>query len=250
MMNPPNEPSALSGNVRIAFGLALVTMGYNVLEGLVSLGFGIAGESVALLGFGADSWIEFGSATVVLWRLRGEAGAGTRLAGTRLAGTREKKATLIIGSLLTGLGISVIVGATLRLLQGAVPDTTLPGIAIGAVSLSFMGFLWRAKLRVAHALDSRTLLLDAACSRSCLQLSAILFLGSLLFMIFPELWWADASAAILLALLITREGVEGIRAARRPDFAGGCPCGHASRESPGDGDACASHLHDGGPGGS
>ena len=35
----------------------------------------------------------------------------------------------------------------------------------------------------------------AACSLVCIQLSAVLFLGSLLFALLPSLWWADAVAA-------------------------------------------------------
>ena len=92
------------------------------------------------------------------------------------------------------------------------------------LSLSFMYWLWRAKLRTARALDSHSLMGDAACSRSCMQLSGVLFGGSLLFRLAPSLWWVDAVAALVLSGFIAWEGVAGIRAARRPDFPGGCGC--------------------------
>ena len=89
-----------------------------------------------------------------------------------------------------------------------------------------MVFLWRAKLRVAQALDSATVAADAACSRACIQLSAVLFVGSLVFLLAPALWWVDAAAALALSLLIAREGWDMVRAARSPAFTGGCGCGH------------------------
>jgi divalent metal cation (Fe/Co/Zn/Cd) transporter len=137
----------------------------------------------------------------------------------------ERKATLIIGGLFVVLALLVVLGAVLQLAAGKHPPTTLPGLVISSLSLLFMFFLWRAKLRAAAALDSATLKSDAACSLACIQLSLVLFAGSLLFLVSPRLGWMDAAAALLLALLIGREGLQGIRAARDPHFTGGCGCG-------------------------
>ena len=65
--------------VRRVLLLSWFTIAYNVVEGVVAMGFGVADESVALFGFGADSFIEVFSAIVVLWRFRGEIG-GARMA--------------------------------------------------------------------------------------------------------------------------------------------------------------------------
>ncbi len=199
--------------------LAWLTVGYNLVEGLVSMGFGAADESVALFGFGADSFIEVASALLVLWRLRADAATH---ASQRLA--RERRATGGIGALFLALALGIATGAVLQLAAGSHPDTTIPGVAVSLVSLSFMLFLWREKRRAARALDSRTLASDAACSLACMKLSAVLFAGSLLFLLAPRLWWADATGAIVLAFLIAREGWEMLRAAIRPDFSGGCGC--------------------------
>lgn len=199
--------------------LALFTVVYNLLEGGVSMAFGWAEESVALFGFGADSFIEVGSALVVLWRLRGDEGGCQT---TRLQ--RERRAALIIGGLFLLLALGTAAGALLQLLARRHPDTTLPGMVVSGLSLAFMMWLWRAKRRTAQALDSRALEGDAACSLVCIQLSAVLMAGSLLFALSPALWWADAAAALVLSLAIAREGLGGIRAALRPDFSGGCGC--------------------------
>ena len=205
--------------VRRGLALAAFTIGWNLIEGFVSIGFGAAEDSVALLGFGVDSWVEVASAGVVLWRLRGETGRGPALALER-----ERRAALWIGVLFVVLAAATVVGAAAQLWTGGHPGTTLPGLIIAGVSLSFMFALWRAKRALATALDSRTLAMDAACSRSCIQLSGVLLVGSLVAMIAPALWWADAIAALALALLIGREGIEGIRSARSAHFDGGCGC--------------------------
>lgn len=201
---------------RRALALAWITVGYNLVEGGVSIAFGVADDSVALWGFGLDSLVEVASALVVLWRLRGDLLAK--------ATERERHATLTIGGLFLLLAATVAWGSLTQLIQRHHPDTTLPGMVIAALSLSFMVFLWRAKLRVSRELDSAALASDAACSLACIQLSAVLFVGSLLYWARPALGWVDAAAGLGLALLIAREGIQGIRAARRPDFSGGCGC--------------------------
>jgi len=200
---------------RRALLLAWITVAYNLVEGGVSIAFGVGDDSVALWGFGLDSLVEVASALVVLWRLRDLQARATE---------RERRATLAIGGLFLLLAAIVTWGSITQLYQRHHPSTTLPGLIISVLSLSFMVFLWRSKLRVARALDSSALASDAACSLACIQLSAVLFAGSLLFWAMPSLGWVDAVAGIGLALLIAREGLEGIRAALHPDFNGGCGC--------------------------
>jgi divalent metal cation (Fe/Co/Zn/Cd) transporter len=204
--------------IRRAWALAWFTVGWNLVEGAVAIGFGAADDSVALWGFGADSLIEVASALLVMGRLR----KGFQAPATEA----ERRATLGIGLLFVLLALVVKLGAVLQLAAGGHPPTTLPGLVIASLSLLFMVFLWRAKLRAAAALDSAALRSDAACSLACIQLSVVLFAGSLLFLLSPGLWWVDAAAAILLALLILREGLVTVRAARDPHFTGGCGCGH------------------------
>lgn len=212
--------SAGSTLVARARWLARFTIAYNVVEGVVSMAFGAGGESLALFGFGVDSFIEVASAAMVLWRLRAE------FDGTAVAAGRERLAGMWVSGLLIALGLGTIAGSVLQLARHGHPDTTLPGVVISVLSLSFMFWLWRSKRAVAIALDSRTLRQDAACSLGCIQLSLTLLAGSLLYWLSPALWWADSTAAIVIAALILREGWSGLLAARRGAGCG-CGCGHA-----------------------
>ena len=200
---------------RRALWLCGLTIAYNVLEGLVAMAFGWADDSVALFGFGADSFIEVASALLVLWKLLDHADL-----------SRERKATSRIGWLFLALAAGIAGGAVLQLTARTHPPTTVPGLIIALLSLSFMAFLWRAKLRAAQALDSATLAADAACSLACILLSGVLLAGSLLFLLSPALWWVDAVSALALAALIGREGQGMVRATRSAAFTGGCGCGH------------------------
>lgn len=197
--------------------LAWFTIGFNLLEGLVSVAFGVQEESFALLGFGLDSFIEVFSAVLVLWRFKGEQGLDAVLSLNK-----ERRATFGIGILFLLLGAGTILASTVQWMSHAQPNTTLPGFIIAAVSLSFMFYLWRAKVNVARELDSATMMKDARCSLACIELSAVLLLGSLLFLLSPSLWWADSLSAIVIGGLILQEGIGTVRAARRDDFSGGC----------------------------
>jgi len=204
---------------RRAKWLAGATIAWNVVEGILAMGFGWEEGSVALFGFGIDSWVEVGSAGVVWWKLTSDTGCAT----TRLR--TERRATRVISTLFLLLAGATGLGAVAQLVSGGHPESTVPALVVSGLSLTLMFALWAAKSRAATVLDSATLAMDAACSRACIELSGVLFVGSLVYLVRPGLWWADAVAALGLALLIGREGVEGLRAASREDFAGGCGCG-------------------------
>jgi hypothetical protein len=54
--------------LRRALHLTLLTIGRNVIEGGVAITAAVAAGSVALLGFGVDSFVESASGGVMLWR--------------------------------------------------------------------------------------------------------------------------------------------------------------------------------------
>lgn len=190
--------------VNRAIYLSWLTIIYNLVEGFVSLAFGIGDESVALAGFGVDSLVEVASAIFVLWRFRGK------------TMHRERTAVRGIGLLFIVLSAVTAVASLVQLYSHAHPSTTLPGLVISVLSLSFMLFLWSAKKKVGLALQSATVLKDAACSLACIKLSIILLAGSAVFLFFPSLWWADSVAALILSFFFAKEGHETIR--------GGCGC--------------------------
>jgi divalent metal cation (Fe/Co/Zn/Cd) transporter len=204
--------------VKTARRLAWFTVGYNILEGLVSVAFGLRDSSLSLFGFGLDSFIEVFSAVIILWRLRREFEGGASSV------QRERLATRGIGVLFVLLTAVILLNSAFRLFHHVHPETALPGIIISLASLSFMFWLYNAKMRVAKALDSRALKSDAVCSLACIWLSVVLLAGSGVYFL-TEVWWIDSVAAIVIAFLILHEGIENIQSSLKPEFDGCCSCG-------------------------
>ena len=182
-------------------------MGWNALEGLIAVTAGLLASSVALVGFGVDSFIETASGAVVGLRfaveLRGRDGEA--------AGRAERWAGRVAGGLLLILALYIPVDAALRLTgRGEEPRPSLLGLVLTAVSLAVMPLLAWAKIRTARELGSRALRADAFETLACAWLSLTTLLGLALNALLGW-WWADPVAALVLVPLIVREGVEGLR---------------------------------------
>ncbi|HXH30835.1 MAG TPA: cation transporter [Bacteriovoracaceae bacterium] len=206
-------PSNLVSRARF---LSIFTIFYNLIEGFASIYFGIEDESISLLGFGLDSFVEVASAVIVLMKLKNQ--------NPDLNLSHERRATFLIGLLFILLGFSVVGTAGYALYTGSHPETTKAGIVISVLSLSFMFFLWRSKAEIGIKMNSSTVMADAKCSLACIKLSVILFVGSLVYWLWPILWWVDSSVALVLGFLIFREGYELVQNSRKPEFQGGCGC--------------------------
>ena len=186
--------------------LEALSVGYNVAEGIIAIGAGIAAGSAALSGFGGDSLIEVTSAAVLWWRLRAE-----RLG--RATGREEeieRRASRWAGALLLLLAAAIIVEAVRQLFTGAEPAPSGIGMFLTALSLVVMPFLAREKLRVAAALKSAAMRADAHEQVACAWLSATTLAGLGLNAALGW-WWADPAAAVIMVPLIAKEGWEAWR---------------------------------------
>lgn len=194
-------------HLKRAFRLEALTVGWNVVEGVVAVAAGAVAASVALVAFGIDSFIETASAVVVGWRFLEE----LRHRSPERAERAERVAGLIAGSLLLLLALYITVDALRRLLgHGARSEESLVGIVLTAISLVVMPVLGWAKLRTARALRSGALRADAYETIACAWLSLTTLVGLGLNAAL-DWWWADPAAALVLVPLIVREGLEGIR---------------------------------------
>lgn len=233
----------------LAVILATFTVVYNIGEGVIAIYYGMEEESISLLGFGCDSFVEVFSAIICLIQLftkddifktqkeekiedpekakaAAEAKAAKRVADLKC----ERTSTRIIGVMLFLLALSAMASSVYRLAKHEKPETAVPGMVVSVLSLSFMYFLWFYKLKAAKILDSKTLESDAQCSKGCIQLSCTLFIGSLLQILGEKvfhtegLWWVDAVAGFIIAIFILHDGYSCIKNASSKDFDGNCGC--------------------------
>ncbi len=204
---PPPEKQQREALLRRGVLLAVLSVCWDLVEGLVALAAGAASSSVALVGFGVDSLIETASAVIV----------GTRFAyemkgvSAERAERAEKIASCIAGILLLLLAVYLLIDSSIRLFgRGVEPRPSFAGIAISALALVVMPLLGRAKLKTAALARSPALRADAYETITCAWLSFATLAGLGLNAVLGW-WWADPLAALVLVPLIVREGLEGIR---------------------------------------
>lgn len=184
-----------------AISLEKATIAYNIVEGVVAVTFGIIAGSLALTGFGFDSWIEVIAAAVVLHRLRAE------VAGGQPDEAKERRALRVVAVTFFVLAAYVVVEGVRNLVVGSEPSISTVGIVLTGLSVITMPTLARLKRAAGEAMGSRLVLADAAETRLCAWLSVSTLAGLVGFAAFG--WgWMDSAAGFVIAYFAVREGRE------------------------------------------
>jgi len=198
------SPARRSELLRRGLLLEFVTVGWNLIEGVIAVLAALASGSVALLGFGVDSFVESISGSVLIWRLSSETrGNADEDAIERI----ERRAEQLVGISFFALALYVAFDAVTSLLNQERPAASAVGIALTSVSIGVMLWLARTKRRTAAELGSRALAADAEQTQACWYLSVMVLAGIGLNALFGW-WWADPVAALGVALILLREGAE------------------------------------------
>jgi divalent metal cation (Fe/Co/Zn/Cd) transporter len=197
MSAPPGTRRAtLQRRIRL---LVAATITYNVIEAVVALAEGTRVSSSALIGFGLDSVVEISSAAAVAWQF-----------SASNPETREKAALRFIAFSFFALAAYVSVDAVLSLFGVGEARPSLIGIALAAASLVIMPVLSLTQRRAGRQLGSLSAVADSKQTLLCTYLSAILLVG----LVLNSLWgwsWADPIAALGIAAIAVREGVNAWR---------------------------------------
>ena len=199
-----------------ALVLAVITVVYNVIEGLVSVFFGAKDETLALLGFGVDSFVEVISGIAILHMV-------LRMKFSRV-NTRDKferTALRVNGSAFYLLAAGLTAGSVLNIIYNVKPSTTIAGIIISIISIGTMYYLMNAKLKVGKELHSDAIIADANCTKTCFYLSFILLASSGLYEIF-HIPYFDILGSLGIAYYAFKEGRESFEKSRSEEIA--CEC--------------------------
>ncbi len=195
---PPQERAALERRARL---LASGGNGWHLIEFAIAVGAGIAAGSVALVGFGIDSVIEALAGGVIVWLFSGGSGSSQ---------TAERRALQLIAASYAILVAYIGVEATRDLLGSQHPEVIWVGIGLAAFTALTMPLLALAKRRVGHGLGSSATVSEAAQNQICAYLSIALLVG-LLANALAGWWWADPAAALVIAAVAAKEGVDAWR---------------------------------------
>ena len=179
--------------------IVAATITYNVLEAVIAITAGRIASSSALIGFGLDSIVEVLSAAAVAWQFAAPD-----------PHHREKIAMRVIAFSFFGLAAFVTVDAIRTLLGASEPEHSPVGIVLAAVSLVIMPFLSWFERRTGRELGSASAVADSKQTLLCTYLSAVLLVGLLLNSTLG--WsWADPLAALVIAAVAVKEGLEAWR---------------------------------------
>ena len=192
--------------LRRALRLEYLTVGWNIIEGVIAIAAATASGSVALLGFGIDSFVESASGSVMIWRLLAERNAADE---ERIEQVERRARKLVAGSLVL-LAAYIAWDSITSILAGDRPQPSLVGILLAIASLSVMWWLARQKRSVGSALGSRAMTADAFQTDACFWLSLFLLVGIGANAVFG-FWWADPLAALGMTVFIGREALEAWR---------------------------------------
>jgi len=192
----------------ISLILCILTIVYNLAEGLFSVYFGTADDTLALLGFGIDSFVEVISGLGILHMV-------LRMKTQEVSrhDLFERQALRVTGFAFYLLAAGLIAGIILNLVYKIKPSTTLPGIIIALISLASMYFLMHYKIRAGKALNSAAILSDARCTRTCIYLSTILLASSALYA-WLRIPYIDLAGSLGIAWFAWSEGKEAFEKVR------------------------------------
>ncbi len=202
---------------KIAFGLSVFTIIYNITEGLLCTFLGFTDESLTLFGFGADSFIETISGIGILHMvIRIQADPNSN------RDKYEQTALKITGFSFYILVFMLVVTSIYNIVSGQQPATTFWGVIISVISIAIMWGLAILKTKVGKALNSDAIMADAECTKVCIYMSVVLLISSGLYC-FLKLPYTDSIGALVLAYLSFREGQECFEKAKSDKH---CSCGH------------------------
>ena len=173
--------------------LEVVTIGWNVMEVFVTVGLGLAAGSLALVAFGLDSLIEVFASVVVIWYI-----------GDHHAEGRARHSLRLVALAFGVLGVYLLIASVYNLVQGSAADSSPLGIAYLGITACVMFALALIKRSVARGAGSEPLAAEARLTflDGCLAVSILV---ALVMNAVWSIWWADPTAALVVALFCFRE---------------------------------------------
>ncbi|NJN42346.1 MAG: cation transporter [Flammeovirgaceae bacterium] len=196
----------------IAFALGIFTIFYNLVEGIIATWFGFEDETLALFGFGLDSFIEMISGMGIIYMI-----TRIRKYPESLRSDFEKTALKVTGTSFYLLTVGLTVSAIINVVQGHTPETTFWGVVISIISILVMLGLMYGKLKVGRELNSAPILADAGCTKICIYMSVILLISSGIYEL-TGFAYADAIGTLGLAWFSYSEGKECFEKVKNNDL--------------------------------
>jgi divalent metal cation (Fe/Co/Zn/Cd) transporter len=194
----PARYRELARRVRLLSWLSLCAMS---VEGVVAIVAGILAGSIALVGFGLDSFVEGCASIIIIWRF-----TGSRM----LSQAAEHRAQKLVAVQFFVLAPYVAIESVRALAGGGHPDVSVLGMGLAVWSLVTMPLLGIAKQRIADEIGSAATKGEGRQNVLCAYLAGALLIG-LAGNAAVGAWWLDPLVGLLIAGVAVKEGVEAWR---------------------------------------
>lgn len=191
-----DRPALLRRGLRLEY----LSLGWNLVEGTVAIIAGLIAGSVALVGFGVDSFVESSSAAVIVWRIVSE----TKNRDAAKIYSIERLAQKLVAISLVLFSVYLLYESISALALQERPDVSLTGIVLAVLSLSVMWWLARSIRKVGQQLHSHAIEADSSQTMACWWMSLSLLIGLGLNALFGW-WWADPLAGVAIGGFMLRE---------------------------------------------
>ena len=182
-----------------ALRLSALSIVWSGVAGSIAVYAALVSGSLSLLGFGADAVIDSVASIVLVWRFRVEARQPHRAERVEAAAER------VVALALIALAVYLTLGAVRALVSETHPATSVVSLGLLVASALVLPPLAVAKYRVAGRLGSGALRADSILTAVAAILAGI-SLASLAASQALGLWWADSTAALIVAAIVLREG--------------------------------------------
>lgn len=199
------QPISASGEKKlfnIAYWLGIFTIVYNLIEGFIATILGYEDETLALFGFGLDSFIEMISGMGIVYMIM-----RIRKNPDSERSEFEKTALKITGYSFYALVAGLTITSIINIISAHKPTTTFWGVVISTISILVMIALLYGKIKVGKELNSAPILADASCTKICIYMSCILLVSSGIFEL-TGFVYADSIGTLGLAWFSLQEGRE------------------------------------------
>lgn len=185
-----------------AYNLALFTVCYNVIEGIISTFLGYEDKSLTLIGFGLDSFIEVVSNLGIVYMI-------TRIRQNSESERTEfeKTALKITGYAFYLLCVGLLLGIILTLIEGQKTSKGFSGVLISLVSIAVMVYVYTTQIKIGKQLNSPAIIADGECTKVCVYMSVVLLVSSGIYY-FTKFQYADVIGMLGLIYFSYNEGRE------------------------------------------
>jgi divalent metal cation (Fe/Co/Zn/Cd) transporter len=190
--------------VEAALAVSWLTVAWSTTTGLASAAVGILAGSLSLAGLGVTVLIDVGSSLVLIWRFRHERDGGGSVEHA------ERVAHRVASWALVGFAVVLAAQAIRALAAHDRPDASVVGVVLAGLGVGFLPLLARWKYAAADDVQSQALRADAHITAVGAAMAAVTLVG----LVAVEAWgwwWADGVAALVLAAVALRQGVDGLR---------------------------------------